>query len=81
MNEQIIYSKTTGKEIQDIVEAMEPVLEGKLSANVLMACLALAIIIQCPNLTPEQLSTGVRGASEWIALYASSLEPSQEKVN
>ena len=78
---QLYYTKTTGKEIQKIVEAMEPLLKEHSSYNVMMACLALAIITQFSDLTPEQLSAGVKGASEWIAVYVSAISNPEEKAN
>ena len=41
---------------------------------VLMACLSLALIIQYPAITGEELAAGVLHTSEAIALFLSSLE-------
>ena len=81
MNEPITYSQATGKDIESIVSAMESCLIGRNSSHITMACLAVALIIQEPNLAPQQLADGIRGASEWIAMYVGSLNESETKPN
>lgn len=52
-------------------------------SDIVMACLALAVSEQISDYTTEQLTAGIKGASEWIALYASTLDPlsPSSKVN
>jgi len=40
---------------------------------ILLSVLSIALILQHPDIDPEDLSLGVKGASEWIALYLSTL--------
>lgn len=76
----ITYSQANGEELGRLIAAMEKVLIGEKEHHVVMACLALAITIQCPSLSPEQLAKGVKGVSEWIALFASSLDENVPKA-
>lgn len=63
----------SGPEIQRIVEGMEPFLMQFSRDQVLIACLSIAILIQDPDIAVENLQAGVKGASEWMCLYLSSL--------
>lgn len=57
---------------------------GEDDTAVVMACLTLAVTNQLEDdFTLEQMRAGVTGASEWIALYASTLDPqsASSKVN
>ena len=74
MNEPITYTKASGADIDRILTLMESVLSGQDEQHIVMACLALALMIQIPNIKLEQITAGVKGASEWITLFASELE-------
>ena len=73
MSQTVVKMEATGHEIEAVIRSMEPALEGKDANHVMMACLALALYIQEPDLTPEQVAEGVEGASQWISLFISSL--------
>lgn len=83
MNENITYTKASGAELERLINAMERVLVGEREQHIVMACLALVISLQVPDITSEQLAKGVKGASEWIALFGSSLnlDSHPEQVN
>ena len=82
MSEAITYTRVTGKRIEEVISDIEPSLRGKDSNEILMACLSIAVMLQGSEaLTLTQLVDGVKGASEWIALYHSSLDQPAEKVN
>lgn len=72
---EIVQQTATGKEIEEIINEIAPIIQDKPSAHVMMACLALAMIIQHPDIEPEDLQRGVKEASEWMALYVSSVDP------
>ena len=74
MSETMRYTQVSGKEIDRVIGMMEEVLTGEDSQVVMMACLASAIIIQIPHITQEQLISGVKAASEWVALLKSSID-------
>jgi hypothetical protein len=82
--EQIKKTQATGAEVEGIVRQMSEVLDGQPQALVLMGCLATTLIIQHPEITPEQLASGIRGASAWIATFLTSLNEEnlpKEKIN
>lgn len=79
-NDMITYTKISGKELDRLTAAMEDCLAGEKETHVAVACLALAICIQLPTITPDQLAAGIKGASEWIALYASSIITPPDKT-
>jgi hypothetical protein len=62
-------SEATGEDIEKIISKLEPVLEKEPRTHVLMACLAIALIANDPDITTERLVTGVRDLSQWICLY------------
>jgi len=72
---EIIYTKTKWTDVHRIMNKMMASVEGEDDSAVVMACLALSVSSQCDNYTLDQLKAGIRGASEWIALYASTLDP------
>ena len=74
MSMPITQVDKSGEEVARIVNAMEQVFGDENREVMLMACLSLSILIQHENITMEQLQAGVLGASEWIALYLTSLE-------
>ena len=73
---QEIYA--TGMDVHNIVEKIEPVLAGLPRGHVLIALMTMAIIIQHPEITPEQLQEGVKGLSQWMALFLSTTDESGE---
>lgn len=75
MNDSYIVRKFSGKDVGDVVQTMEQVFVDIDPILLLSACLAMAVLITNPDVNSEQLDKGVTGASEWLALYADSLEP------
>lgn len=80
--DKFVTRQFSGQEVGEAIHTMQQVLQDSDPMLVLSACLALAVLISYPEATSEQLDRGVTGASEWIALYADSLDPDpEEKVN
>ena len=73
---EIIYTKTKWSDVHRIMDKIMSSVREEDDAAVVMACLALAVSSQIEDYTIEQLKDGIRGSSEWIALYASTLDPS-----
>ena len=71
----IIYTKTKWSDVHRIMTKLMESVQGEEDSSVVMACLGLAVSSQIDTYTLDQLKAGIRGASEWIALYASSLDP------
>lgn len=76
----IIQAKATVADIKRLVQQMESVLVGEREDHVMMACIAMALSIQYPDLTREELSAGVKGASEWMATYISTIASPVDKA-
>ena len=72
---EIIYTKTKWTEVHRIMAKIMRSVEDEDASAIVMACLALAVSSQCEEYTLDQLKAGIRGSSEWIALYASTLDP------
>lgn len=71
--ETVEKSYAKGEDIQRVIAKFETVVEDEKLEVINMACLALSLAIQYPAITAEQIQKGVYGASQWIALYVSSL--------
>lgn len=66
-------------EVDEVIGAVEDVISGRNPAHCVMAFLALAIILQKPQASREEVIDGVKGASEWIALYLSQVDENEGK--
>lgn len=78
MTGSITYSTASGSDVGRIVEKIENSLVGEPQDLVRMACLALAIYYSNPNIDSVKIVEGVRGASEWIALFLSDIDSPTE---
>lgn len=67
-----------GPEIARIVNAMQEVFGDEDRTAMMMACLSMALILQHEDISMDDLKDGVLGASEWIALFLTSLEEQEE---
>ena len=78
-------ASATGSQIQEIIEQIEPFLIDKPQHHVLIACLSVAILLMDPNISPEELQEGVKGASHYLVMFLSGMddgvELSKEKIN
>lgn len=77
----INYTEISGEKLKDLVSAIEVMMVGQRESHILMACLSIILLIQCPNITGPQLAQGIQDTSNWISLYAQSLSPVQGSVN
>lgn len=74
MNEPVTTKYTSAGDISRIVEGIYERYSEETPEALMMSCIATAILLQDENITLDQLRDGVMGASEWIALYISSLD-------
>ena len=81
----IEQSKASGEDVSRVVGRMSDIFKNEENHIILMSALSIAIMVQQPDVTPEQLKAGVLGASQWIALYLTSIEESgtipKEQIN
>lgn len=68
----VYYTTTSGKDVEQLVGKIEKVIEGKDTTLIQIACLSIVLMIQEPNLTTEQLLSGVKGISEWMSMFFSA---------
>ena len=73
----------TGSEIYEVVARIEPALDGVSRKLAIVACIAIAVTAMNPDMTEDEVQAGVKGCSEWIALYVSGIGDKlpREKVN
>jgi hypothetical protein len=69
MDTDFQVSHASGKELEEIMDQLDPILSQYENNQVIMACLATAFIWQDPSITPSRLEDGVFGASQWIANF------------
>lgn len=69
----IVRHNFTSEEIQDTIEAMVTAVDGQDIRKVMTACLVITLVSMYPGIKVDQLTEGVKGASEWISLYIASI--------
>lgn len=79
----VVETQAQSQDVEALADRLIPHLEGKERGLAAITLLTLVLSIMNPNITPEEIQTGVRGASEWLCLYLSSVEdaklPEHEK--
>ncbi len=63
----ITYIKATGEDIGRIVGRIENVIDGERVTNISIACIVVAIQVQKPNISQEELVAAVKNVSEFMA--------------
>lgn len=85
MKKQYVISnqKALGSEIKEIVAAVEPALVGKSKASAVIAMLSVAILLQEPELDPDQLASMIGDITKRIALLIENAnsDTNDETVN
>lgn len=67
--DQLIYTEVSSKDVADIVEKMVSSVENEYDrVPIMMGSIALAVVLQVPNIDPDKLIEIVKGVSEYIAL-------------
>jgi hypothetical protein len=61
-----------GEEIYEIVGLIERACEGVSRANLEIACIAIALTLQYPDISPEDRFEGVQDISRYICLWLDS---------
>ena len=69
-----------GMELERIAVLMTKHVGDENPLHVVMSAIGIAILIQDPNIEPDQLSKGIFGASEWIASFLHTLHSVDEEV-
>lgn len=74
MNNDFFRAEADGAEIQEIMNEMRVLFQTRSIHSMLIACLTVAIIIEYPNITPEQIRDGVFETSQFMSLWVDKLE-------
>lgn len=79
-NQAITEVKISGDDddLHALILAMEPALLNARRSHALIALLSLALTIQNPDLTAEQMHKGVHEVSQFMCLWLSSLDDQRE---
>lgn len=64
---QINYFQASGKEVAELVDKIETVVDGESNVIVSIACIVVATLSQNPEVAPDTLQSIVKGVSEYIA--------------
>lgn len=70
----ITEARATSDAIGNIVGRIEDTLQGESSGTVIIALLSLVILLQKPDVTPEQLQILIRDTSRFICLGLDGVE-------
>lgn len=70
-NLEVVNSQgfATGADIEEIIEAVAPVLSEYPPDHQLIACLTICLIMLNPTMEFEVLQRGVNGAADWISKF------------
>lgn len=74
---------TSGAEIAEVINIIDPVIVGQPNHLVQLACLAIAIMVEDENrvLKSQGMADALTGASEWIHKFVASASPEQMNLN
>lgn len=70
----VLEVSATGKDIEQMIERILPTVAGESLPVVSAAMLMIIMRSMKEDISAEQLVEGAQGASQWLALYLSSLE-------
>ena len=71
-------AQASAEDVQKIVQKIGPLLDGENLQHILLACLFIVFVIQNPDISRDDLAEGVKGASEWVAMFLDSKEAQAE---
>lgn len=69
-----VTNTVPGSAIAEIIERLEPLVEEYPRTHVIIACLTLAVLGQNTDISPDELQSIVRGASQYICTELEMLE-------
>ena len=74
MNAGMISATATGDQIAEIVDKIDMAVEGYPSSHVLMACIALTVVMQKPDITPDALERAIYDVSQYVVMLLGDAE-------
>ena len=80
MPTHIMECYATGEEIEGIItERLLPAIHDLERTKVLLALMTLFFTLMKPTITAEEVVEGIQGASQWICLYLSELDMTEDE--
>ena len=73
-NTPIFMSRISGDEFVAAMNKLEAAAEGLTPTQFIIALIGLSLTLQYPDIEPEELQVGIKGASQWIAMYLDSIQ-------
>ena len=71
--------RATSEEIIQIVDELEPIVLAYPPAHSIMAMLSITLMMQKPDITPKEISDGVRAVSEAVCTFLASTTEEHKK--
>lgn len=59
----------TPEEVAKLIDKIDTVVRNEPPGTLFLAALSIALILSDPQITAKQLLLGIKGVSEWIAIY------------
>jgi hypothetical protein len=72
MSAIITEATASSQEIFDVIEKIEPAIDGIRESHVVMALLTMVLAIQKPDLSAEELGNGVKEVSRFVCMLLDS---------
>jgi len=73
--------KIGGEEIHQLIEAIEAMCDGVSKPHLVIACIALALTLQYPDISPEDRVDGVRDISRYMCCWVDGKLDDSPTVN
>ena len=68
MDTGLISATATGDQVAEIVDKIDDAVSGYPYSHVIMGCLALVIVTQKPDITPEALEKAIFDVSQYVVM-------------
>lgn len=73
--------RASGEDIHNLVTAIETMCDGVSKPHLVIACIALALSLQYPDISPEDRVEGVQDISRYMCLWVDTkIEPIEDLV-
>lgn len=74
----ITETKATSETINELVNRIEEAMDGVPTGAVVISLLSLVLLLQKPDITPEQLQGCIKDVSRYVCLQLEGMDPEDE---
>lgn len=74
----ITETKASSETINTLVNRIEEALDGAPAGAVIISLISLVMLLQKPDITPEQLQMAIKDTSRYICLLLEGMDPQDE---